>query len=58
MLSNEQIAHDLAVAAASVMFKNTIEKQPDLSEDRALAQMVYYYKKTLTTLQPLCDEEL
>lgn len=58
MLTNEQIAHDLAVAAAGVMLKNAIEKHPDIEEDKLLAHMVDYYKKTVATLQIIYEEKI
>ena len=51
MLSNEQIAHDLAVAAAKIMLENRVRlSQSSESEQTLLREMANYYKNAYNQL--------
>lgn len=62
-MTSNQIAHDLAVAAAGVMMKNFLEKHPkhDCNDDaemrRLYVQMVDAYKRTYKELETICRDQ-
>lgn len=66
LISNEQIAHDLAVAAAGVMLNNLIKNQESLSDPELdnrqqynnLENMVHFYQKIHTDLILICNDKL
>ena len=65
MIPTEQVAHDLAIAKITAMLnqyrslnQNKSESEQPFTEDQLDLQMIRLYKKEMSTLKVLCEEEL